>query len=44
MTPLVGPANQPRALDTAEDAGGGRMAGVRGQNRIREHYGDPEIS
>ena len=44
MTPLIGPANEPRALDPGADGGGERVAGVRGQNRIRENYGDPEIS
>jgi hypothetical protein len=41
MTPPVGPANEQRARDPGA---GGRMAGVRGQDRIRENYGDPEIA
>ena len=44
MTPLVVPANEPSALERGADVGQAGMAGVRGQNGIRESYGDPEIS
>jgi hypothetical protein len=44
MTPLVGRASEPTSAGPRRGGGGGRMAGARGQNRIRENYGDSEIS
>ena len=44
MTPPVGPRERAESAGAGCGCGGGRTAGARGQNRIRENYGDSEIS